>query len=272
MEYRQKIFIESLVKMGKECPECVEPLKAIAKSYIITEGITDYLKKAKEYAGKAKELLSKDPIKAEFSKSDDSISNEDKIMLKVDKDTFNKEYSVFRKNVEKLVNYLRQFGSRLFDKCEKADYFQKAERRGAYLDEVKKKFRMKNPVAESIEKSMQFVSVLESIAAMGYPALAQNVFDAYSVTENLGVSTCDLFESSFSKDSRFVDPKEYDPQDVKVASEEITTKVMPAIAAFIARHGKSVWDNVKNSNYFKFAMKWAAIMNGVNYGQVPERA
>lgn len=265
MEYRQQIFIESLVKMGKECPECVEPLKAIAKSYIITEGITDYLRKAKE-------RLMKDPSKVEFPTKEDAISYEDKVMLKVDQDTFNKEYSVFRKNVEKLVNYLRQFGSRLFDKCEKADYFQKAERKGAYLDEVKKKYKMKNLVAESIEKSMQFVSVLESVAAMGYPALAQNVFDAYSATESMGVSTCDMFESSFSKDSRMVDPAEYDPSDVKVASEEITTKVMPGIAAFIARHGKSVWDNVKNSNYFKFAMKWAAIMNGVNHGQVQEGA
>lgn len=266
MDERQKIFIESMVRMGRECPEYVEQLKAITKSYIITEGITDYLNKAKSYAGKAKKFLTTDPSKVDIPESGDSISYQDKVLLKVDKDTFQREYGVFRKNVEKLINYMRQFGTALVKKCVNAKYFQDAENEGAHLDEIKRKASMKDPVGEAIEKSMQFVAVLESISAMGYPALAKNVYEAYMVTEDMGISVCDLFESSFSKDARMVKPSEYNPADVKAASEEISTKVMPGIASFIKRHGKSAWDQVKKSTNFQFALKWANIMNGVTHG------
>ena len=44
MNEKQQIFIESLVSMSKEVPEYIEPLKTIAKSYIITEGFGNKIK------------------------------------------------------------------------------------------------------------------------------------------------------------------------------------------------------------------------------------
>ncbi len=43
MSYKHRVFLESLVKMGKVRPEYVPALKVLAKCYIINEGIDKYI-------------------------------------------------------------------------------------------------------------------------------------------------------------------------------------------------------------------------------------
>ena len=102
MSEKHKVFIESMVRLGKVSPAYVEPLKSITKCYIINEGVDI-------------------------------------------------------RNIDAADNS-----------------------------------------ADSVDKSMRFVAVLESVADLGFRDLAKSVYDTYCITESEFGGKKTLFESTFT--------------------------------------------------------------------------
>ena len=270
MSEKHQIFIESMVKMSKVSPDYVEPLKAITKCYVINEGLdfSDIKAKAKGYADKmrtfadtAKERIMKDPAKVEIP-DQNGITKFDEALLEIDKRDFNKDYGEFMNVTNKLTTFLRIHGTQLFHRLISSPEFKNALKRGEYLDSLKQKTKADVALAESVNKAMQFVAVLESVASMGYRNLAKGVYDAYFLTEStFGVNTKNLFESSFSA----MEAAELAEQAVDVSPDEVENKFFPFIEKCIIKHGRSLWERYLKSENFKWAVAWGNIMDGEDH-------
>ena len=271
MNEKQHIFIESLVGMSKVVPEYTEPLKTIAKSYIITEGFGD---KIKQFGSKVKNALTTDPSKVEMPQQT-GLSEGDKKLIEQDQATFKQDYMQFLDDVKTLKFHIHAYGDAAFMAyiSDKEKYnFDDAIRKGRYLDMIKKRAGIPDVVQEAIDRVLMFDAVLESVASMGYMSLAKSVHDAYEVVElNHGIPTKYLVESAFDDMDALMEMVKTSEQMAKEETENnrIIGTVMPRIANFIAKHGYSIWEKVLKSLTFRAASQVGSdIRKGVRRGSL----
>ena len=271
MNEKQHIFIESLVGMSKVVPEYTEPLKTIAKSYIITEGFGD---KIKQFGSKVKNALTTDPSKVEMPQQT-GLSEGDKKLIEQDQATFKQDYMQFLDDVKTLKFHIHAYGDAAFMTyiSDKEKYnFDDAIRKGRYLDMIKKRAGIPDVVQEAIDRVLMFDAVLESIASMGYMSLAKHVHDAYEVVElNHGIPTKYLVESAFDDMDALMEMVKTSEQMAKEQTENnrIIGTIMPRIANFIAKHGYSIWEKVLKSLTFRAATQAGSdIRKGVRHAGV----
>lgn len=269
MAEKHKIFIESMVKMSKVSPDYVAPIKAITESYVINEGIIDWFK---GFANKTKETLKNDPAKVVSYQQDVPLSPNDKMLLRTDQASFDKDYRIFHKALTWLNSYLSQFGDTEYINYIMKPDFDKAIRRGGYIDNIRQKAGIPNPVLEAVNRAMQFCAVLESVSALGFHDVAKGAYDTYMITEaNMGIPTKFMFESAFN-DSEALMEMAHTPEEKEreaKANEILNTTVMPIIARYIFKHGRAAWDKYLKSSNYRMAKHYAEIIRkGGIYGAV----
>lgn len=268
MSEKHQIFIESMISLSKVSPDFVEPLKSITKCYVINEGIVDWFKK---FASKAKTALTADPTK-EPTAPEVALSQNDKMLLRADNETFANDYRQFHNALSDLNRYLSQFGDTEYINYVMSPTFDKAIRRGGYIDAIRRKAGMPNPVMEALDRAIRFCAVLEGISSMGYPSLAKSVYDSYAITEGqMGIPTGMLFVSKFNDPKTLVEMAHTADEKAteQKANYELNNRIMPTIARFIAKHGKLAWNKFLNSSNYKMAKRYAEIIrrNGI-YGGI----
>jgi hypothetical protein len=269
MSEKHQIFIESMVKMSKVSPDYVAPIKAITESYVINEGIVDWFK---GFANKAKDVLKNDPAKLASYTQDIPLSPNDKMILRSDKETFDTDYRMFHKALNALNMYLSNFGDTEYINYVMKPEFDKAIRRGGYVDNIRKKAGIPNPVTEAVNRAMQFCAVLESISAMGFNDVAKSAYETYMITEAaMGIPTKFMFESSFNDAAAIMEMARTPEQKEREskANDILNGKIMPIIARFIAKHGRAAWDKFLRSSNYRMAKSSAEkIRTGMAYGAV----
>jgi hypothetical protein len=269
MSEKHQIFIESMVKMSKVSPDYVAPLKAITESYVINEGIVDWFK---GFANKTKETLKNDPAKVVSYQQDTPLSPNDKMLLRNDEASFDNDYRIFHKALNWLNKYLAHFGDAEYIDYVMKPEFDKAIRRGGYIDNIRQKAGVPNPVTEAVNRAMQFCAVLECISSMGFHDVAKGAYDAYMITEeSMGTPTRFMFESSFNDADALMEMSATPEQKAlkNKAKEILNSTVMPTIARFIFKHGKAAWDKFLHSSNYRMAKHYAEqIRKSGAYGAV----
>lgn len=264
MSEKHRIFVESMVKMGKAVPEYVQPLKSITKSYIINEGIDEPIRR---YMNKAKSLFTNEPKDVVYPKiTNCPLSNEELDLLNKESKDFKSDYMSFQTSLKELIFHLNTFGDEAYIRYIMSPAFDNALAQGAKIDALRKRARRPHPLSESIDKTMRFLSVLESIDAMGYHALAKSVHDTYMQLENdYGLSTRYIVESMFDDIEPITEMVKTPEQKIQESNmnNRLWSITMPNIARFIAKHGRWAWDRFLQQTQYKFAMNRAeAIRKG----------
>jgi len=269
MSEKHQIFIESMVKMSKVSPDYVAPLKAITESYVINEGIVDWFK---GFANKTRESLKNDPSKVVSYQQDTPLSPNDKMLLRNDKESFDTDYRIFHKALKWLNAYLSNFGDTEYIDYVMKPEFDRAIRRGGYIDNIRQKAGVPNPINEAVDRAMQFCAVLECISSMGFHDVAKGAYETYMITEDgMGIPTKFMFESAFN-DAEVLTEMAATPEQKerkKKAKEIFNSTVMPTIARFIFKHGKAAWDKFLKSSNYRMAKHYAEeIRKSGAYGTV----
>lgn len=260
MSEKHRIFVEQMGKIGHEFPQYVEPLKTITKSYLITEGIAD---KLKSFGNK---LVHHEPPKPEPLQANPyRISDTDRALLAKDRETFMNDYQMFQFDLKTLILHLQKFGDSAFMQfvTDPRYNFDRALRRGEYIDELHERAHVPSMLAEAVERTIMFDAVLESVAALGYAELAKTVHKTYSILESdMGISTRYIVESVFDDMDVLLEMVKTDTQrhDEEYANRGLLSTTLPRIASFIANHGKAAWDKFLASNAYQFAKKRAELV------------
>lgn len=258
MSLKHRIFVESMVKMGRKVPEYVEPLKAITKGYLITEGIVgDIVSKVKNKFAQPElqypEDLSKKSYRERLAVSSKvPPTPEETELMRRDRATFNEDYHAFQDAIKSLLMYICKYGQKAFVEYVTRPEFDAALARGRRLDNIRP-----NPLIESVEQAQSFFYLLENMAKIGYDTLAKAVYESYMITEDaMGHSVRFLAESSFSTPIHAMTREEL--MEEADAKKELFSHTMPCIERFIANHGVYAWNKFLGSSALKEAKKEAS--------------
>ena len=281
MEERQRIFIESMVKMSKALPQYAEPIKAITKGYIINESIKDF---SKYIAGKVKDKVASgvEKVKEYMKEPDDLAPVEQKPSapkpldqneldhLKKLNSTRQSDMMLFHNDLKSLLFHLNQFGDEAYLTYIMQPSWDEALKVGAKVDEMRARANANNQLMEAVTRAMQFVAVLESVAAMGYEQLAKNVYSIYNITEaSMGTPTEFLINTSLYDTQSLMEMVKSPTQKANEANanKRLETITMPNIERFIRKQGRSSWDAFLKHPAYQIARQRAEnIRKGLPYG------
>lgn len=277
MEERQRIFIESMAKMAKAVPEYEEPLKAITKSYIINEGIKDFAGKMKDRVSggmqKVKDYVTK-PVDMSTPVQKPAVlkpldQNELEHMKKLNA-TRQSDLMLFQNDLKSLLFHLNQYGDEAYFNYVMKPSWDETLKIGARIDNMRKRANANNQLMEAVNRAMQFVAVLESVASLGYEELAKNVYSVYNITEaSMGTPTELLISTSLYDAQSLMEMVKSPARKAEEAdaNRRLETITMPNIERFIRKHGRSSWDAFQQHPSYKIAMQRAAnIRKGLPYG------
>ena len=256
MEERQRIFIESMVKMSKALPQYAEPIKAITKGYIINEGIKDF---GKSVAGKVKDKVSTgvqkvkkymtEPVdmgtQVQKPEAPKPLDQKELDHLKKINSTRQSDMMLFQNDLKSLLFHLNQYGDEAYFKYVMQPSWDETLKIGAQVDNMRKRANANNQLMEAVTRAMQFVAVLESVAAMGYEQLAKNVYSVYNITEaSMGTPTELLINTALYDAQSLMDMVKSPARKAEEAdaNRRLETITMPNIERFIRKQGRSPWD------------------------------
>lgn len=264
MQDKHTLFISTMQKMCND--ENRSLLECVTKSYIINEGLADFVtsgyRRMKDWASQhAKPAFQKlqNSVSAQPERKPTTVfrSQYDQEMLRKDRESYAEDYADFKKACKSLLNYLVKYGSEEYREDTNSPEFTKCYNRGIYLDKLRP-----NPVHESRERIYAFNAVLESLRTPSNSFTIDSVKNAYVITESEYdfditplMEAVDEIAKQFDKEPS-INP-EYIAQTKDEADMKLHNEIMPEIKEFLEKHGVAPWFKMTRNNIFASILRYA---------------
>lgn len=250
MELKHRQFINSLVSLSDSNTRPL--IECAIKEYILIEGPSNFLNRAKSVAGNIKgkiasmtgkagapakqepeEQVSKTELKARnFTPSQERARQ---YLIEMDRKTWDRDYDKFQQACDSIKYFVTNYGNREFNELRRSDDFKRAEKRGSLIDEY---IRI-NPQKLADERRTAYRNLMDSVCQITpeHKELIESILNIYDITEGVTRTTViPLCESS---------NRDYAVSQLK--------NDMATVEVFVTKHGIYPWEKFLKSREFRDA-------------------